>query len=545
MSEGESPPCSDIFAFGLILYEMLSGRRAFRGASAIEVMNAILKEDPPELGDTDAKVSPQLEKIVRRCLEKKPERRIQTGEHPWLRLESLSTPSGARPDSPLDTATATSLMSESRRNLRWLGQARLAWIMALALLVGMLGFAWAYFTRQPVVNDVREMKYFILPPENSSFVGAAVSPDGRHLAFTAATGSKVQLWMQALNSTEARALPGTQGAGDPFWSPDSRFIGFFADSRLKKIEIKSGLVQPLFASRIPLGGAWNRSGVILFGQSESGLLLISETGGEVTQVTTPDNSRQDNVHCFPKFPPDGRHFLYTIMSGQKETRGVYLGSLDGTLKRRLLDDFTAVEYMAAVPGDTAGGAGWVLFGRDGALLARPFDTSRLDFSGEPFSISFKLWRDPNGIILPFSLSNNGVVVFDPSFEQRLRFQYRWVNRRGQTINTLDVPKGFFHHCLSPDEKRFIAERYDPRTSASDLWLYDVSVGNPARFTFDPAFDFSPVWGPNGSIVWASAGDGAINLYQKAASGAGEETLLLKSDHPKYPTDWSRNGQYIF
>jgi len=251
---------SDIFAFGLILYEMLSGQRAFRGASAIEVMNAILKEDPPELGDTDAKVSPQLEKIVRRCLEKKPERRFQSASDLGFALESLSTPSGAPPDSPLDTATASSLMSESRRNLRWIGQARLAWIMALALLVGMLGFAWAYFTRQPVVNDVREMKYFILPPERSSFVGAAVSPDGRHLAFTAATGGKIQLWVQALNSTEARALPGTQGAVAPFWSPDSRFIGFFADSRLKKIEVTSGLVQSLFAmmTRISLGGAWNR-----------------------------------------------------------------------------------------------------------------------------------------------------------------------------------------------------------------------------------------------------------------------------------------------
>jgi hypothetical protein len=138
-----------------------------------------------------------------------------------------------------------------------------------------------------------------------------------------------------------------------------------------------------------------------------------------------------------------------------------------------------------------------------------------------------------------------VVVFDPSFEQRLRFQCHWVNRRGQTINTLDAPTGFFHHCLSADEKRFIAERYDPRTSTYDLWLCDVSGGNPARFTFDPATDYSPVWAPNGSIVWASTRDGAINLYQKAASGAGEETLLLKSDHPKFPTDWSRNGQYIF
>ncbi len=536
---------ADIFSFGVILYEMLSGRRAFSGESAIEVMNAILKEEPPELGEM--KISPQLEKVVRRCLEKKPERRFQTASDLGFALEALSTPSGSRPDSQLNMATASSAEPESRKTLRLLGQARLAWTLAVALLLGVLGCAWAYLTRQPATNDAREMKFSILPPEKSSFGHFAVSPDGRHLSFMGVTGGKVQLWVHAFDSNEARVLPGRQGAILPFWSPDSRFIVFFADGQLKKIEITGEMVQTLAeAPTVPLGGAWSRAGVILFGLSNRGLSRVSATGGEVTMVTTLDSSRQELDHAIPTFLSDGRNFLYTSVSGQKETRGVYLGSLDGNLKRRLLDDITPVSYVAAVPGDTASGAGWLLFGRDGALLAQPFDIYRLEFTGEPFSLSVKLGRSPIGTFSTFSVSDNGVLVFDPRLEQRLRRQYRWVDRRGQTINSLDVPAGSFSPWLSSDEKRFIADLIDPRTGATDLWLYDVSGSNPQRFTNDPALDFSPVWEPKGSrIVWASTRDGGVaNIYLKAASGAGEETLLWKSDYTKIPTDWSRDGSFI-
>src|SRR5262249_30628175 len=252
--------------------------------------------------------------------------------------------------------------------------------------------------------------------------------------------------------------------------------------------------------------------------------------GEATQVTTPDSSRQEHSHVFPTFLPDGRHFFYIIQSGRKETRGVYLGSLDGTLKRRLLDQVTVIKDMAAVPGDTAHGAGWRLFVRAGALLAGPFDTSRLDFAGEPFSLSDKLGRD--FVVGPsnFSVSDNGVLVFDPNQKQRLRRQYRWVDRHGQTINTLDVATGGYGPWLSPDEKRFVADTSDPPNSP-DLWLYDVAGGNGKRFPFDPAGDQVPVWAPDGSrIVWSSPRGGSVgNLYQKSASLDGEDKLLLKSD----------------
>jgi eukaryotic-like serine/threonine-protein kinase len=537
---------TDIFSLGVVLYEMLAGRRPFEGGTASDVMAAVLRSEPASLAEIVPEVPASLSRIVERCLEKKPGQRFQSEGDLGFALRGVSISSGSRPESQLETQAATPAVIENVGASSVRKRERLAWLAAAAtLLLGMLGITWAYFTRQPMANDARVIKFSLFPPENSSFGQIAVSPDGRHLAFTAATGGKVQLWVRALDSTDARALAGTQGALFPFWSPDSRFIGFFADGRLKKVGVPGGPVQTLCEVGVPFGGAWSHDGVILFGQGPLGLWRISATGGEVTQVTTPDLARQEQFLRYPTFLPDGRHFLYCILSGRKEIRGVYLGSLDGTLKRRLLDNDTVIKYMAAVPGDTANGDGWLFFCRDGALLAQPFDTSRLEFTGEPISLSDKVGSDLAYIIyFTFSVSNNGVLVFDPNLKRQRR-QYLWRDRRGQTINSLDVAAGIYQVCLSPDEKRFIADRLDPQTGTYDLWLYDVLGGNDQRFTFNPAYDFDPVWAPDGSrIVWASSRDGIPNLYQKAASGAGEETVLLKSDQPKFPTDWSRDGRFI-
>ena len=536
---------TDIFSFGVVVYEMLAGRAPFTGATASDCIAAILKEDPPELSETNQKVTPQLEKIVRRCLEKRLEWRFQSASDLCFALETLSTPSGSRQVSQMDTQAAP-VVTGNAGSSPVRKHERLAWLSTVAMLLVTLGFVWAYFTRQPLTNDARAMRFSILPPEKSSFSQIALSPDGRHLAFTAASGGNLQLWVRALDATEARALAGTQGARQPFWSPDGRFIGFFADGRLKKIDITGGPVQTLCEVGLALGAAWSRDGVILYGVAGFGLFRIAATGGEVTPVTSIDGPRQEILHLYPTFLPDGRHFLYTIQSGQKETRGVYLGSLDGPLKHRLLDDYTVIKYMAAVSGATAGGDGWLVFGRDDTLLARRFDTNRLDFTGEQFSLSDKVGSDViSSYNSLFSVSDNGVLVFDPSLNRQQR-QYRWVDRRGQPINSLDVAAGFSHPWLSHDEKRFIADRFDPQTSTYDLWLCDVSGANHQRSTFDPANDFCPIWSLDGShIVWASNRNGGVaNLYQKAASLAGEETLLLKSDYNNIPTDWSRDSRFI-
>ena len=545
----EADTRADIFSFGVILYEMLSGRRAFNGESAIEVMNAILKEDPPELGEWDVKITPGLEKIVRRCLEKKPEQRFHSAHDLGYALEALSSSSGARPESQpesrpesqFDTQAAAPVATKGTGPSHLFGSLRLAWAIAALLSIVTLGVIWAYFTRQPTA-DARLMKFSILPPEKSSFGQIAVSPDGRHLAFTAVTGGKNQLWARAFDATGAKPLPGTQDAFFPFWSPDSRFIGFFANGWLKKIEATGGPVQTLCEVDIPMGAAWSRDGVILFAQVPLGLLRISATGGEVTQVTTYDKSRQEFPHCYPRWLPDGRHFLYSISSELKEMRGLYVGSLDGAVKRRLLDAGPVIAYMPAVPGDPADGDGWLVFVRDGTLLAQRFDARRLAFTGDPFSLSDKVGSDlffTN--FSTFTVSDNGVLVFDPS-PNRQRRQYLFVDRSGRPTKSLDVVAGIFQFWLSPDEKRFIADCVDPQIGTYDLWMYDVADAHAARFTFDPQHDYNPVWSPDGSrIVWASNQDA---LYQKAANLAGDKTLLLKSDSTKFPTDWSQDGRFI-
>lgn len=529
---------SDIFSFGAILHEMLTGRRAFLRETMAETMTAILREEPEEITQLNSKLPLQLERIVKRCLEKKPEHRFHSAHDLAFALDALSTPSGSRLEG--DAASAAGKIgpvSHRRGREKW-------WIVgtALAALVA-VGVSWAYLTRGPA-EDGRLMRFSILPPENSSFGQIALSPDGRYLAFNAVGGGMMQLWVRTLDTTEAKLLPGTQDAAFPFWSPDSRFIGFFAGGALKKIEATGGPVQTLCQADVPLGGAWSRDGVILFAQMPLGLMRVAATGGAVTQVTNIDRSRQEFSQWYPTFLPDGRHFLFSISSEVKETRGIYIGSLDSNTKRRLLDEGSIVKYVPQVPGAVDSGAGWLVYGRDRGLLAQPFDARRLELTGEPVTVSDKVGSDAISFLsYNFSVSDSGVLVFDPSLNQRR--QYRWVDRGGQRIKSLEITPGIFQLWLSPDEKRFVADRPDANAGTYDLWLYDASGVNAARFTFDPQHDISPVWSPDGRrIVWASAKDGVEDLYQKAASLSGDATPLLKSHHTKLPTDWSQDGRFI-
>jgi serine/threonine protein kinase/Tol biopolymer transport system component len=521
---------SDIFAFGVILYEMLSGQRPFGGASAIEVMNAILKEEPPELSETNAKISLQMEKLVRRCLEKQPERRFQTAYDLGFALETLSTSSGTRLEVPNASPS------------RLFGQARLAWVVAALFLLVALGAVWAYFRRQPAA-DARVFKTSILPPESSSFGHIAVSPDGNWLAFTAATGSKVQLWVRPLASPEARPFEGTEGASHPFWSPDSRFIGFFAGGKLKKVEVGGGLPATLCDAGVGTGGTWNRAGTILFSSMGGhGLSTVPATGGEPATLLQAD--RQETNFHDPSFLPDGRHFLYFVMgSGAKEVRGIYVGSLDGSVRRRLLGDDSNALYAPS-----GSGGGYLLFGREGVLLAQPFDADTLQLGGDAVpvagrvgmmlgsTISYHRWN--------FSASGNGVLVFDPQ-PNRQRSHALWVDRSGRTVNSLAGLDDVRMLSLAPDDRRFLVDRTSPQNTNNDIWLSDVVSGALVRFTFDPGNDQSGIWSPEGSrIVWASNRSGNFDLYEKDAGSTGQETLLLQSDHFIFPTDWSRDGRYI-
>jgi Tol biopolymer transport system component len=388
------------------------------------------------------------------------------------------------------------------------------------------------------------MKLSLSPPEKSSFDHIAVSPNGRWLAFTATTGGRVQLWVRAFDAADAKPLAGTEGASFPFWSPDSRFIGFFVPGKLKKIEVPDGLPATLCDAGIPTGGAWSRDGVILFSfLGGSGLSRVSNVGGEVKSVLRPDFNRQESEFRDPCFLPDGRHFLYSKFSPQKEVRGIYLASLDGAVNERLLGDDSNAVYAAS-----GSASGYLLFGREGALMAQPFDTARRRLTGEPFPVAGQVGTVLNNSVSirrrNFSISDTGVLVFDPLPDRQIN-QLVWMDRGGRKTGSIDGMDKAAMVRLSLDDKRFVVSRFDFQTGNADLWLSNVTGGKAERLTFNPANDIFPVWSPDGSrIAWCSNGEGVYHLYERAANGAGQDALLSKSDYLKFPTDWSRDGRFI-
>ena len=522
---------SDIFSFGVILYEMLGGRRPFRGESAVETLNAILKEEPEDLSATEIRISPALERIVRRCLEKSPERRFQSASDLGFALDTLSTPSGSR----LETAAASGTAATTSGSPR-VTRERLAWMIATALLTVALvvTLVRGHDRSEP---DTPVFKASILPPDKATFGSFAVSPDGRRLAFVASAGGNSHLWVRSLGALTAEILPDTEGATYVFWSPDSRSLGFFAGGSLRTISASGGPAQPLCSERQIFGASWNRDGVIIFA-ARGGLWQIPATGGDAKPLATPDPSRQEVSYLYPFFLPDDRHFLYLVTSTRKDHRGISLGSLDGRVKQPLLGDDSPALYT------TSDDTGYLLFARDAMLVAQAFDADKQQLSGEAFPVADLGTGSHTVGRQNFSLSGNGVVALDASGNTQTG-RLLWVDRTGKQIGSLEVTGSASRPALSPDEKRFVIDRIDPHTGNTDLWLYDASGENATRFTFDAANDSFPLWSPDGGqIVWASSRSGAFNLYQKAASGAGQDERLLESNQDAIPNDWSPDARLI-
>ena len=527
---------SDIFSFGSILYEMLSGKRAFQRETTAETMTAILREEPRELSSVNDRVPPQLGRVVSHCLEKRPEERFQSSRDLSFALDALSTPSASR----LAGDLAIDTKARQGRTMSW--RERLAWasggVLLLALITSLL------FARRTPANDARLTRLSLTPPVNSSFEHIAVSPDGRSLAFTAATGGKVQLWVRPFDSDEATPLAGTEEATYPTWSPDNRFIAFVAGGKLKKIEATGGIPVTLGDGRVSTGLSWSRDGVILFSfLGGVGLSRIAANGGEATVVLKPDVKRGESDYTDPFFLPDGQHFLYSVFAGQREGRGIYLGSLDGKTHERLLGDDSNAVYTKGTNGN-----GYLIFGREGTLMAQGFDLDKFQLNGEAFVLAPQVGANAGSIVASrrrnFSASEKGVLVYDP-LPNRLRNELIWLDRSGQKIKTLDTLSNVAEPALSPDGKQFVVPRGDGQTGNNDLWLSDADGKNPTRLTFNASNDDFPVWSPDGSrIVWSSNQEGNYDLFQKAASGAGQESVLLRSDYYKFTTDWSPDGRYI-
>ena len=525
----ETDQRSDIFAFGVILYEMLTGQRAFRGDSTVEVMNAILKEEPPELDELGAKISPGMEKVVRRCLEKKPEHRFHSAHDLGFALEAVASSSSSGSNQTMaPQAPATTRLAKRggwRESIAWIAAGMFALIAALTL-----GVAW--FNRaQPAAPVVR---FTLFPPEKTKFYepSFALSPDGRLLAFSAIdeTG-KSHLYLRPLNSFSAQPIPGAEAAALPFWAPDSRSIAFFsAGGKLKRVEVSGGAPQTVCDYSNAGGGAWNRAGDIIIAPIDGGALYrVPATGGVPTQLTTTEPSRY--AHWVPQFLPDGEHFLYYANGKEVGQSGVYVGSLsDKATHQALSSDHSAV-YAA----------GYLLFIRNGALMAQSFDTSALKLVGEPFLIAEQV---KTYFLIPhLSAAENGTLAFQSGVAQHP--QLVWFDRSGKQLGTVGEPADYSNPSLSADDKRLAVGIRNPKTKMRDIWLFDLTRGAKSRFTSDPADDLNPVWSKDGSrIFFTSHSKGPRDIFQKKVNAAEDEELIYASPEFKNVEDLSPDGRLL-
>jgi eukaryotic-like serine/threonine-protein kinase len=499
---------TDIFAFGAVLYEMLAGRAAFEGADTQDVLGAVLKSEP-DWTRLPADVSPSIHRLLRVCLQKDAKKRRQTAADVRIDVEqALAEPAAAPP--PVTPTRGV----------------RRAWTVAAAAVL-VAAFAILVAFRPPFV---REIRLEITTPRTTVPMSLAISPDGWKVAFPGASEGRTQLWVRPLGTTLAQSLAGTEHAIFPFWSPDSRSIGFFADSKLKRIDIDSGSVKTLLPSvPAPLGGAWNDSGTIVFSASPGRpILRVSAEGGEPS-TTTRFQLPQHRSHSSPHFLPDGRHFLFFV-TGSDEARGVYVGQLDGLDERRLFDADGPAVYAAT---------GHLLFVRKGNLLAQDFDPERLQTKGDPFLVADHVTE---GTAL--SVSPAGPIAYrTPSADSGER-QLVWVDRAGSEIERAVYPDTQSQGpSLSRDGRRVAVFRH--AKGNTDIWSYEAGRRAWDRLTFDSGDDIFPLWSPDGSRIVFSSRRGELNLYWKLLSAPpGSEELLLSTSQPKFPMDWSTDGRYL-
>ena len=517
---------ADIWAFGAVLFEMLTGTRAFPGEDLTDTLAAVVRAEP-NWTLLPPGVAPALVTYVKRCLHKDPKQRI-----PDIAAMRLA----------LDGAFETAASPATVAPLPARG-APVAWIAALAVAVlGMIALA------VPALRYLREtappeLRVDLVTPATNRPEEFALSPDGRQLVFVASGEGIDRLWLRTLATTTAQPLAGTEGASFPFWAPDSRAVGFFADGTLKRLDVGSGgggAPQTLAPVSTARGGTWNADGVILFAPLFGPLVRVPASGGAPVAVTTLD--RQPS-HRFPSFLPDGRHFLF-YAQGTPDTAGIYLGTLDAPATHRLTASDSAGVYLPSFSPGALGPAtpgGWLLWVRGGTLVAQRLDLPQAALVGDPLPVADAVRSNPVRNVAAVSVSASGLVAYRTGASSRR--QLTWVDRAGKALGALGAPdeNGLSSPSVSPDGHRAMVQR--TLQGNQDLWLLDGT--RTSRFTFDAALDQFPIWSPDGTrIVFSSSRPGTADLYLGAASRPGAEALLLASPQIKTPTDWSADGRFL-
>ena len=517
---------SDLFAFGAVLYEMCTGRRPFESGSSAAVIAAILHTDPPAPSTIRPDIPPPIDWIVQKSLAKSPEARWQAAGDIVEVLRWLARDTGRRPESPASWR-------------RWL--VPLA-ALSSALLLGVLVLLFARgFDRAAPAPPV--LSFSVLPPAAGGFTPTpssvptpqfALSPDGARLVFVASVApDPPQLWVRPLDSLTAVPVPGTHGAEYPFWSPDSQSIGFFANGSLKRIDLSGGPARVLAPAPHGRGGAWSRSGIIIFTPStQSALLRIPAAGGEAVPLTRVEPGGAEASHRWPQFLPDDRHFIFFVQGRESEAHGIHLGSLDGGPPRKLVMSGLSAAFVAPDR---------LLFVADDALVAMRLDQTRQELVGEPMPVASPVAGSSN-FYAAFSASQTGLLAYASSAASA---ELVWVDRAGRKQGSVGPPAEYVDFRLSPHDQHLAVAEVDPQTHRPDIRVVDLLRGPKTRLTYEAATDASPIWSPDAQwIVFRSNRGGLHDVYQKPANGAGQSSLLLQSRNAKYPTDWLPDGRGI-
>jgi eukaryotic-like serine/threonine-protein kinase len=539
---------ADIWAFGCVLYEMLTAKRPFHRETAADTLAAVIKEDA-DWSQLPAATPNRIVVLLQRCLQKDPKQRLQAIGEARIALDEVR--SGAPEAAP-------SLGGVGRRGRQWRLwiAAGLAGVLALATVV----LAFLYTDKKPRPADV--VRYEISPPQGASFrswLGGfagnfAVSPDGRKLAFLATGTDGQHLWVRSLDTLDSRVLDGTEGAlGWPIWSADSRFIAFGAHGKLLRIEATGGTPLALCDAPPVVGGVWTPDDKIVFGSPGRGLWQIAGTGGVPVPITANDPAYPGVPQGFASLLPDGRHFVYGHEIDPAGRGGIYVASVDTKPEEQSSKKLLAnVSRVAYAPSSDDPYIGYLLFVRTrtpdypaGTLMAQPFDARRMEFTGDAIPVAEQVLKTG------FSTSSTGILVYVSgagviaSLRGVIQGQLTWFDRQGKALGTVGEPGLYRTLALSPDGKRAAFERAEMQTQNWDIWVDDLARGASTRFTFDPVWDSNPVWSPDGShIAFASNRGGPFNLYQKASNLSGEDELLFQSSDEKLPTSWSPDGRSL-
>jgi serine/threonine protein kinase len=507
---------TDIWAFGAVLFEMLAGVRPFDGEDTTEAIAAVVKT-PPNWGALPSNTASAVVSLIQRCLEK--DSRARPGDIAVAKY--LLTEPGIVNPSRLVPVPVTS----AQRLVPWM-------VAAGVLLIAAVVLATRVTWRSPDPPPLTTFSVAEGPQFTATLSSPQLSRDGRRIASRVREQNVFKLWVRSFDRLEGSTLSGTDGVETaPFWAPDGRALGFYADGKLKVVDVANAGARTLADAVRGYGGSWNEKGDILYATGQGGIQRVSQGGGEVSTATTLDSARHESSHRFPFFLPDGEHFLYLAISTDANASAIVLGTLGRGSAVRLVENGSKPEFIPPH---------WLVFLRDNILMVQQLDLQGRTLTGAPTRIAQGVASVGGGGNAGFSTSANATLVYRPG-QGSLR-QLAWVTRDGRQQGMVGAPGRFENPRLSPDGKRLAVYRAD---NGGDIWLIELDTGASTRFTSHPASDNEPLWSPDGAaIAFVSNRDGVFNIYKKSVSGIGEDELLLKTPNDKMLNDWSKDGRYI-